>query len=155
MLFWHCLFLIALFLTLVGCKQNLGETPKVRWGEEVCAHCNMLINDERFAAAIVLKSGEVRKYDDLGCLLKEYSSEAHRVWVYRYNGEGWLDATQAWFVQSPSIQSPMGSGIAAFENKSDAEKLASETKGKVLSFDQLLKSGGLEHEKQVKELEGQ
>jgi copper chaperone NosL len=139
-------FLIVLVLTLVGCKENLDEPPKIRWGEEVCAHCNMIISDKRFAAAITLKSGEVRKYDDLGCLLKEYSKysgEIHRVWVHRYDGEGWLDARQACFVQSPSIQSPMGSGIAAVDAGSHAcEKLASETKGKVLSFDQLLKFDG-------------
>jgi copper chaperone NosL len=137
--------LIVLVLTLVGCKENLDEPPKIRWGEEVCAHCNMIISDKRFAAAITLKSGEVRKYDDLGCLLKEhskYSGEIHRVWVHRYDGEGWLDERQACFVQSPFIQSPMGSGIAAVGASHACEKLASETKGKVLSFDQLLKFGG-------------
>jgi copper chaperone NosL len=162
-------FLIALVLTLVGCKENLDEPPKIRWGEEVCAHCNMIISDKRFAAAITLKSGEVRKYDDLGCLLKEYSKysgEIHRVWVHRYDGESsgrltclhtcWLDARQACFVQSPSIQSPMGSGIAAVDAGSHAcEKLASETKGKVLSFDQLLKFDGMGQGTRGKESERQ
>jgi len=151
-------FLIVLVLTLVGCKENLDEPPKIRWGEEVCAHCNMIISDKRFAAAITLKSGEVRKYDDLGCLLKEYSKysgEIHRVWVHRYDGEGWLDARQACFVQSPSIQSPMGSGIAAVGASHACEKLASETKGKVLSFDQLLKFGGMGQGTRGKESERQ
>ena len=128
-------------LLLSGCGRNLDEPPKVRLGEEVCAHCGMIISDQRFSCAITLKNGEVKKYDDFGCLLRDYDeTEAHKVWVHKYDGEGWLDAKTAWFVQSKLIASPMASGIAALDSEEAARKLAGEVKGEVKRFDQLLGS---------------
>jgi len=132
--------IMVMSLALTSCGSDLDSPPKVRWGEETCYRCNMIINDQKFAGAIRLRNGELLKYDDLGCLLEDYNSlrdKVHRVWVHKYKGEGWLDATRAWFVQSKSIFSPMGYGIAAFDDQSDAQKLAKKVRGKVKRFGQL------------------
>ncbi|MCC6447078.1 MAG: nitrous oxide reductase accessory protein NosL, partial [Chitinophagaceae bacterium] len=46
-------------------------------------------------------------------------------YVNDYNKENELiEATQAWFVNSEVLKSPMGGSIAAFQSKEDAAKLA-------------------------------
>lgn len=118
----------------------MDKPPKIRWGEEPCTHCRMLISDPKFAAALTLQTGEVRKYDDLGCLLKDYAAyraKTHRVWVRRYDGDEWLNAKQAWFVRGKQLHSPMGYGIAAVRSKDTAKQLASKVKGRMLRFSDL------------------
>ncbi len=137
------LIAIGLLCLLIGCKADLNQPPKVRWGEEPCAHCNMLISDQQFAAALTLQNGETRKYDDIGCLLKDsaaHKAQIHRIWVRRYDRDEWLDARQAWFVHSEQIHSPMGFNFAAVGSEEDARRLASSVKGKVLRFDELLET---------------
>ncbi len=134
---------VGLLFLLVGCKADLDQPPKVRWGEEPCARCNMLISDQQFAAALTLQNGEIRKYDDIGCLLKDYAAhktQVHRLWVRRYDGDEWLDARQAWFVRSERLHSPMGFNLAAVGSEEDAKRLANSVKGKVLRFDDLLET---------------
>jgi copper chaperone NosL len=133
---------VGFLLALLGCGAHRDEPPVIRWGEESCAHCRMLIGDPQFAAAIVMQDGEVRKYDDVGCLLNDGAkrqANVHRLWVRRYDADGWLDARKAWFVVSQKIASPMGYGIAAFARKEDAERLAKQVGGIALRWDDLLK----------------
>jgi copper chaperone NosL len=138
----QAIFIASLLIALFGCHARRDEPPIVRWGEENCAVCRMLISDPPFAAAMVMRDGEVRKYDDVGCLLNESNQRlvnAHRLWVRRYDADGWLDARRAWFVVSQRIASPMGYGIAAFARKADAERLAKRVEGVVLKWDDLLR----------------
>ena len=46
---------ILLFL-LAACAQGATELnpPEIRYGEDVCADCNMIISDPRFASAYAL-----------------------------------------------------------------------------------------------------
>ena len=139
MRYWQ--FAFGLLLLPIGCKADLEAPPKVQWGEEPCAHCRMLISDPRFAAALTLQNGEIRKYDDVGCLLKDYAThkaQVHRVWVRCYDSDKWLDAQQAWFVRSKGLHSPMASCIAAVQSKDAAERLASAVKRTVSHFDAVL-----------------
>lgn len=133
-----CVLVMAL---VAGCGNQLDAPPRVRYGEDACAECNMLINDSRFAAAFVTEKGKWFKFDDIGCLIefrKKFSEPIHRFWVCDYQQEGkWLDAEKAWFVSSEEIESPMGYGLAALQTREDAEALARQVKGKVLKFEQL------------------
>ena len=49
--YWRWLFLLILFVS--ACAQGTAEIrpPDIRYGEDVCAECNMIISDPRFAAA--------------------------------------------------------------------------------------------------------
>lgn len=121
---------------LAGCRPIEHGPPTVRFGEEACAACRMIISDERFAAAVVTADGDVRKFDDIGCLVEHESGRIPpdaACWVRDSRSGEWLDARQAIFIHSPSIASPMGFGLAA--RPTDAA--ADESAGWKLRFDEL------------------
>jgi copper chaperone NosL len=99
-----------------GCGVNPSQPPSIRYGEEACAHCRMIISDDRFAAALVTDTGETLKFDDIGCLV-EHEADRQRsavtYWVRSFKEDNWLDARTAAYVRSDEVQSPMGYGLAA------------------------------------------
>lgn len=81
------------------------------------------------------------RFDDIGCLLNAVRSDPpgiHPVWLYRYVGDGWLRADDAFLVRSDAIHTAMGSGIVALGAGPQAETLALAHDGTVLSWDELL-----------------
>ncbi|HXF61573.1 MAG TPA: nitrous oxide reductase accessory protein NosL [Caldilineaceae bacterium] len=144
--------LVLLALTLLaGCARGSAAPapPEIRYGEDQCAHCTMIISDPRFAAGIAyeIEPGryESLAFDDIGDMLAEAGSHPERVvvdyYVHDYTSEEWLDATEAHFVVSPAIPSPMGSGIAAHASAEAAAAHAAELQGRVLTWDELQNGG--------------
>ncbi|MBM3999356.1 MAG: hypothetical protein FJ297_07435 [Planctomycetes bacterium] len=133
------LFLAAGPLLAAGCgSDSTMSPPKLRPGEETCAHCLMIISEGRFAAALAARDGRVAKFDDTGCLLEYLPTlpePAERVWIGNsVNGE-WIDAESAWIVRSDAIATPMASGLAAFATREEAERKAKELKTDVRRSD--------------------
>ncbi|HET6574401.1 MAG TPA: nitrous oxide reductase accessory protein NosL [Fimbriiglobus sp.] len=129
--------LAALTVAAFGCGGD--GPPNVRYGQEECAHCRMIVNDDRFAAAVTT-GGEAHKFDEVGCLidyLADHSDAGTRLWVRGYRSETWLDARAAYFAHGPKLQTPMGAGLAAAATKEEADALAAEWGGRVLRFDEL------------------
>ena len=135
------LWLVLLALA-VGCARSPSYAPPtVQLGEDICAECGMSLVDERFIAAYVREDGEARLFDDIGDMLlyhKKHQEKVQVFYVRDYDRKSWLKAEAATFVLSPQIQSPMGWGLAAFEDRARAEAFAREVKGEVLSFQELL-----------------
>ncbi|MFN3690761.1 MAG: hypothetical protein ACK4UU_07545, partial [Fimbriimonadales bacterium] len=63
----------AVFLMLTAC-QRVEEQPRVRLGEDLCAHCGMLISDAQFACVIEDEEGAYHKYDDFNCMFLHAAS---------------------------------------------------------------------------------
>lgn len=130
----------ALSLILVGCGQRDDGIPRIRYGEETCDRCRMIISEKRFAAAYRTTSGALRKFDDLGCAVlysEGQSEEVSQFWGYDYEEAGWLNAGQAFLVHSPELVTPMGYGIAVFSSAEKAAVLAEQVNGQLVQFDQL------------------
>ena len=84
------------------------------WDRVACERCHMLVSDPRFAAQLHTDAGEVRFFDDPGCLLlfrAEAGEVPARVWFHDSAGEGWLAEADARFV--PAAETPMGHSYAA------------------------------------------
>ena len=128
-------------LCLTGCGgDNDSSAPKIRFGEEVCVHCRMIISDNRFAAALTTDDGQTLRFDDTGCLLEyraAHSDPIQRYWVSDYTSADWLDAEQAMFVKSDDLVTPMASGIAALSTADEARRVAEPMRGTILRFDEL------------------
>lgn len=122
---------------LSGCRPaDHGRPPTVRFGDEACASCRMIIGDEAFAAALVARTGDALKFDDVGCLIEHESGRLRpdvTYWVRDAETRRWLDARAAMFVHSPGVASPMGFGLAAHP----AGRAASEPDGRILRFKDL------------------
>lgn len=100
----------------------------------------MIINEPQFAAAYLVQNGDPRLFDDIGDMVIHLQKSGDRpvaVYVHDYEHQHWFDASGAHFVRSARIATPMGHGIVALENRAVAEKLAGETGGEVLSWDQV------------------
>jgi copper chaperone NosL len=132
---------LALAALLGGCgKLDLSQPPNIRFGQEACAYCRMIISDERFAAAMVDEGGEVLKFDDIGCLVQheaEHLRPGGVSWVRGFEGRSWLRAREATFVYSARVNSPMNHGLAAFSDAQAAGELANEPANRTMRFSEL------------------
>ncbi len=130
-----------LSLLLVGCQApRTDQPPPIRYGEETCASCGMLISEDRFAAALTPAAGETKAFDDVGCLLgdlTERDRSAARVWVHDHDSGRWLEAARAVFVRSREVPTPMGGGLFAFSTPEAAARFAQDAHGTVTRFEQL------------------
>ena len=129
---------------LLACQsgQKADQPPTIRYGEDPCDECFMLINEKRFAAAYVTEQGEVRRFDDIGCMIvhmKKHADKVKKFWVVDYNSQRWLDAQRAYFVKSTQLETPMGYGVVAFQDSAMAQQFADKLKGEVWRFTQVKK----------------
>lgn len=139
-------------LLLGGCSRGQTEIapPEIHYGEDVCAACNMIISDPRFAAGYVVerKPGryESLAFDDIGDMLTHQDAAAATAtdvkivawYVHDYASEEWLDATVATYVVSAAIMTPMGHGVAAFASQAAAQEMAAAQDGEVFTWPELL-----------------
>jgi copper chaperone NosL len=138
-----CLLLIIAGIFVAGCgsKLDLNEPPDIRYGEDACDRCLMIINEARYAAAYVTDEGETRRFDDIGGMLayhQEMPEEVAVFWVHDFDTEAWLKADEAHCVMSDNLQTPMGFGIIAFAGQEEAQSWADDKGGMVMSFSDLL-----------------
>jgi copper chaperone NosL len=130
---------LSLLLAACGGRPGALEPPEIYYGQDVCAHCGMIISDPRFASVIVSPEGESRKYDDLGCMLDDYShdqAEMAAIYVHDYNTSAWLDGKAAFYVRANDLHTPMASGLVAFGDRAAAEALAEAHGAETLTFEQ-------------------
>ncbi len=152
-LFLGLLLPLVLVLIVSGCggpKVTPESRPEIRYGEDVCVQCGMIISDERFAAGLVVETGpssyEHRIFDDIGGMFA-YAAELKdsqpivRYFVHDYTSLAWIDAQTASFVSSQAILTPMGFGLSAFADPTAAQTMAEVWGGQVLSFDDVQKAG--------------
>jgi len=121
------LLLTPLAATLCACSKSSWPEGmvEIKWDRDVCARCNMVISDRRFAAQISGgPRGAVFKFDDIGCLLfwLRDRSKSHpwmaepgaKWWVAEMHNHTerleWLDPQLAHYVAKTS---PMGYNFGA------------------------------------------
>lgn len=131
----------ALVLASCGDEAKADEPPKIKYGEDTCSRCNMIISEEKYAAGLVAKDGQKWVFDDVGELflvVKDEGLNDRRAWVHDFESVKWIDATTAYFVDAHDIMTPMGMGVVAFETREAAEKLAAEKSGTVRDWATML-----------------
>jgi copper chaperone NosL len=131
----------GLCLAMISCSV---EPESLHYGKDACHHCKMTLVDNKFGAEIVSTKGKVFKFDDTNCLLNfikdsqlESKDIAHCL-ITDFSSPGVLiDARTAFYVKSEQIKSPMGSNIAAFQNKINLEGHNESWKGEELNWNDL------------------
>ncbi len=91
----------------------------------------MIISDERFATSTIIvneRGHQPLLFDDFNCQInfehKMPELEVVNRWSHDYLSSGWIETDAGWFVHSMQIRSPMASGLAFFETRSEAESFA-------------------------------
>ena len=134
--------LTSVLVLLSACQStDVSQPPEIRYGEDVCEECKMIISEPRFAAAYYTPDGTARHFDDLSgmCIYhNKHEEEVATFWVHDYDTEEWIDAKEATYVMSEEIHTPMGYGVVAFAETDRAEALAAESSGMLMTFDQVM-----------------
>ncbi|UII76295.1 nitrous oxide reductase accessory protein NosL [Flagellimonas sp. HMM57] len=131
-----------LFLSLIlGISCSIGPKP-IAYGEAGCHYCKMTIVDKQHAAQMVTKKGKVFNFDATECMLnhlKDIDQETIQIGLANdYNVPGKLiDVTEATFLISEGIPSPMGEYLTAFATKDAAQEGLDEHGGEIFTWEQL------------------
>jgi copper chaperone NosL len=137
---------LSLGQLFAGCSAA-ERPPEIRLDRTACARCGMLVSELAGAAVYRTASGEVRAYDDLGCLLGDLADGVGHdvapaaIWVHDHDTDTPLRASEAAFVRSPALRTPMGGGLVAFADVAAATAFASGSGGEVLRWADLRAQG--------------
>lgn len=129
--------------SLVACGKSAPQGPVEIKTTDTCDSCGMMISDLRYAAEIIGRD-RVWKFDDVGEMFafsRKQRLGRNRIrdmFVHDFPGRSWLPAKSATYVVVSELESPMGSGIAAFKDREAARRFARARSGSVRSFEQLL-----------------
>lgn len=115
-------------------------------GKDLCEDCKMTIMEPQFGAEIITNKGRIFKFDDLHCVVnyinkgKIVQSDIKQTVAVDYNNASqFVDVSEAMFVTSEQLKSPMNSNTAAFATKEAADKTAAQTGGTVKDWNAVLK----------------
>lgn len=136
--------LVALLvgLLLMGC----GDGPRsVQVGAEECAHCRMLVSENRFASQLVTDRGRSYVFDSIECMAEFLQEEAQvsrdrvrSLWVTEFDAPGtWLGVEEAVFLRSEGLRSPMGLNLSAHADMNAARDHQADFGGEILEWGQV------------------
>jgi copper chaperone NosL len=133
----------SIFLTmLLSC--NIEPEP-LRYGTDACHACKMTLVDKKFGAELVTKKGKVYKFDDVNCMLRFYNSAdivpeefSYKLVVDFTQPAKLIEASDAFYLKSPEIKSPMASQIAAFEKNQSMKDYKKQWNGIYLVWGELV-----------------
>ncbi len=132
------LFLTAIFFCflLVSCQK---APEPISYGNDACDNCKMTISDPKFGAEFITNKGKIYKFDSIECLAAYYDlmkeEEIHSGWVTDYLApEKFINTSNAYFLVSEKLKSPMGLNISAFADQNSLDKIKADYGGKVLSW---------------------
>ena len=128
-----------------ACGVKAAGPPHIEVDRTPCAHCGMLVSEPTFAAAFRRDAFDARIFDDIQCLLNAAVDEADperlRFWFHDAATAAWIDPTEAVFVRSARLRTPMGGGLVAFSGMAAARRGAQQHQGQVVgTLDDLLTS---------------
>ncbi len=120
---------LILSLTIVlfvfsSCQKEVDFSPrKVNYDRDVCYVCKMGLADPKYDVQAINERGEVRWYDDLGCLVEDmrehdfntWKGKKYKIWIGDADTGKWIDAEKAWYRFGD--RTPMGYGYGALKEK--------------------------------------
>lgn len=116
--------LLALALVAAACGSGEPRPVPLVLDEDACSFCRMAISQRELAAEAVTRGGRVERFDDIGCLLdwrhEHEVPDGTAFFVVDFETGDWLDATEAVYLRSRAIPTPMGSGLLAFASREAA-----------------------------------
>jgi copper chaperone NosL len=126
----------------LGVTAACGPSPRpIRYGEDACEHCHMLISDPRFAGQLVTRTGKVYTFDDIGCLAAFVATGAvpaadvKSVLVQSFvTSDSVMDAAGALYLRSDELRTPMASNLAALRPGREADSVRAVMGGTLLSW---------------------
>lgn len=117
----------------------------MHYGSDECAHCKMMITDDRFAAQLVTETGKALKFDAIECLASYASAHkselaSAKLWISNFEDPGtWVEAEKAFIIKSEVINSPMGESLLAFKSEQEMKDHLAEYPGEQVTWQRLIR----------------
>ncbi|MGB5315594.1 MAG: nitrous oxide reductase accessory protein NosL [Robiginitalea sp.] len=133
---------ILLFQLLVLAGSCKVEPEPIVYGSDACHFCRMTIVERQYGAEMVTRKGKVYKFDAVECMLNQLRDlDAESVALFQVNtysrpGE-LIDATQASYLVSQEVPSPMGGYLTAFESEAKAQIARTKYSGTVYAWKEI------------------
>lgn len=122
------LLIAAVGFSVSSCGD--AEPRAIDYGLENCAHCEMMIMDQKFAAQLINTHGKSYGFDAIECMLAfnenlKSSEKPVTMWVKNYAevSDQWLNIENSQLLISDKIKSPMGIGLLAVSPKTDTNTI--------------------------------
>lgn len=130
---------VFFIFSFIACQH---QPQAIDYGHDACDFCRMTIVDKTHSAQLVTQKGKQYKYDAIECMLndlKQDNLKAKTLRVANYQNAGeMLDATQAFYLISTQIQSPMGENLSALETEKKAKQLQKDADGEVYNWEAMV-----------------
>ncbi len=113
-------YILLVFLALTACRHEVSFEPRsINFDRDVCHVCKMGLTDPKYNVQAINSSGEIRWYDDLGCLAEDINSgdfdrwkgDTYKIWIGDAGTGKWIDAEKAYYRYGD--RTPMGYGYGA------------------------------------------
>lgn len=133
----------AASLALVGFTSQ-GAPVEILPEADECATCVMAIQDVPVSAELTLKDGDVKKFDDIGCMAlyvkrkRLPESRIKGMFVHDLKSGKWVPLERSTLVKS-KYPTPMRYGIVAFASPAGAKQLDPKYRGKVVTWTSVVK----------------
>lgn len=135
----------AIIAVMVALRSSPSGGPvAIEYGRDMCAECRMHLSEKGFAAQVREPSGEVLKYDDIGCLLEAIRKKGGGIpegWVEDHGSGAWVPLKQAVLVRGGDIKTPMNYGVVAFKDEAAAKTYMAAHGGNVVALNSLIGGG--------------
>lgn len=122
---------------LASCSA--GPQPII-YGQDLCAHCEMSITDQRFGSELVTDKGKTFMFDSIECMV-DYANDKESngtFYVTCFDQPNELkDAASCSFVISKEIPSPMGAFLSAYNNPQKANAVMAKAGGQLFTWEEL------------------
>lgn len=130
---------LLLVLLMVSCEI---KPEAIEYGNDQCSFCVMNIVDKTHAAQYVTDKGKQFKFDAIECMVNDLNDKGEDnvaiklVADYSHPGT-MIKASEATFLISEEIKSPMGANLSAVSGKDEAVKLQKEHTGEIYDWNSL------------------
>lgn len=135
---------IAASLILLMCTSCTVKPEPFVFGKDNCSYCKMTIMTPSFGGEVLTKKGKIYKFDDLHCMISFLKSGevpqekiAQLLVVDGKGGGEFVNATQAVFIKSEQLHSPMNGNAIAYADQATANSANKQLNGAVNSWQEL------------------
>jgi copper chaperone NosL len=137
------LVLPFLFASVVSAACGEPQPRALAYGTDSCEHCHMGLAEAGHGGEVLMDTGKAHVFDSVECLAgwlleNEDAERVHSLWVIDFSNPGTLiAASEAYYLQSPTLGSPMGLGLTAFARSEDRDGAANAFGGRPMEWTEL------------------
>jgi len=135
---------LSLVLVMAICLNCSVKPEPLRYSKDNCSFCKMTLVDDKFGGELVTKKGKVFKFDDIKCMISFLNSSQEKPDSYSYelvvdyahaaDEFDLIPASDAFYLQSEEVKSPMAGNVAAFKIKTEQQNYQQKWNGSVMSW---------------------